>query len=105
MQILPALVEGDMPTFGEALNQIQTFGWKKVEIDAQGAELQLTLDFLRDSGAFGAGVSSWGSAICVVGEDIEGLRQDTEAFLKTLPNGGSCFVTRANEVGAEVVSG
>lgn len=104
MQILPALVEGDMPTFGKALNQIQTFGWKKVEIDAQGAELQLTLDFLRDSGAFGAGVSSWGSAICVVGEDIEGLRQDTEAFLKTLPDGGSCFVTQANDVGAQVVS-
>lgn len=105
MQILPALVEGDMPTFGKALNQIQTFGWKKVEIDAQGAELQLTLDFLRDSGAFGAGVSSWGSAICVIGADIERLRQHTEAFLKTLPNGGSCFVTRANDVGAEVVSG
>ena len=48
MQVLPALIEGDMPTFGKALNQIQTFGWKKVEIDAQGAELQLTLDFLRE---------------------------------------------------------
>ena len=105
MQILPALVEGDMPTFGEALNQIQTFGWKRVEIDAQGAELQLTLDFLHDRGAFGAGVSSWGSAICVVGEDIERLKQDTETFLKTLPDGGSCFVTQANDVGAQVVSG
>ncbi len=105
MQILPALVEGDMQTFGKALNQIQTFGWKKVEIDAQGAELQLTLDFLRDSGAFGAGVSSWGSAICVVGEDVDRLKRDTEAFLKTLPEGGSCFVTRANNLGAHVVLG
>ena len=104
MQILPALVEGDMPSFGKALNQIQTFGWKRVEIDAQGAELQLTLDFLRESGAFGAGVSSWGSAICVVGEDIDRLKQDTEAFLKTLPSGGSCFVTQANNLGAHVVS-
>ena len=105
MQILPALVEGDMQTFGKALNQIQTFGWKKVEIDAQGAELQLTLDFLRDSEAFGAGVSSWGSAICVVGEDVDRLKRDTETFLKTLPEGGSCFVTRANNLGAHVVLG
>lgn len=105
MQILPALVEGDMPTFGKALNQIQTFGWKSVEIDAQGAELQLTLDFLRDNGAFGAGVSSWGSAICVVGEDIDRLKRDTEAFLKALPDGGSCFVTRANNFGAHVEVG
>ena len=105
MQVLPALVEGDMSSFGKALNQIQTFGWKKVEIDAQGTELQLTLDFLRERGAFGAGVSSWGSAICVVGDDIDGLKRDTETFLKTLPEGGSCFVTYANNVGAHVVSG
>ena len=105
MQVLPALVEGDMSSFGKALNQIQTFGWKKVEIDAQGTELQLTLDFLRQSGAFGAGVSSWGSAICVVGDDIDRLKRDTEVFLKTLPEGGSCFVTHANNVGAHVVSG
>ena len=104
MQILPALVEGDIRSFGKALNQIQTFGWKRVEIDAQGAELQLTLDFLQDSGVFGAGVSSWGAAICVIGEDVNGLKQETEAFLKTLPGGGSCFITQANNVGVHVVS-
>ena len=105
MQILPALVEGDMSTFGKALNQVQTFGWKKVEIDAQGAELRSTLAFLRESSAFGAGVSSWGSAICVIGEDIEGLKRETETFLKTLPAGGSCFLTRANNVGMVVSPG
>ncbi len=103
LQILPALIEGDMGNFGNALNSIQTFGWKKVEIDAQGDELQLTLDFLKTSGAFGAGVSSWGPAICVLGEEIGELKRETEAFLKTLPNGGSCFITRANNSGAHVV--
>ncbi len=101
MQILPALCEGDMHIFGKALNQIQTFGWKRVEIDAQGAELRSTLEFLQESGAFGAGVSSWGSAICVVGEDMAQLKQDTESFLKTLPEGGTCFLTEANNRGAE----
>ncbi len=104
LQILPALIEGDMLTFGNALNCIQKFGWKRVEIDAQGDELQLTLDFLGNSGAFGAAVSSWGPAICVLGEDIEELNRKTERFLKTLPNGGTCFITRANNSGAEVVS-
>ena len=104
LQILPALIERDMNTLGEALNDIQTFGWKRVEIDAQGPELQLTLDYLRDSGAFGAGVSSWGPAICVIAENIHKLKQETEAFLKTLPNGGTCFITQANNLGASVVS-
>ena len=46
-----------MLSFGKALNEIQTFGWKRVEIDAQGAELQQTLEFLQANGALGAGVS------------------------------------------------
>ena len=104
LQILPALIEGDMDTFGSALNRIQTFGWKKVEIEAQGDELQLTLNFLMESGAFGAGVSSWGPAICVLCEEIEALKRETEAFLKTLPNGGTCFITRANNSGVHVAS-
>ena len=105
LQILPALIEQDMNNFGGALNDIQTFGWKRVEIDAQGPELQLTLDYLRDSRAFGAGVSSWGPAICVIAEDIHRLKQETDAFLKTLPNGGNCFITQANNLGASVVAG
>jgi beta-ribofuranosylaminobenzene 5'-phosphate synthase len=105
LQVLPALIEGDMSNFGKALNDIQTFGWKRVEIEAQGTELQLTLDYLRDSDAFGAGVSSWGPAICVVAEDIDRLKQETDAFLKTLPDGGTCFITQANNLGASVVSG
>ena len=105
LQVLPALIENDMSNFGKALNNIQTFGWKRVEIEAQGAELQLTLDYLRNSDAFGAGVSSWGPAICVMAEDVEKLKQETDAFLKTLPKGGTCFITQANNLGASVVSG
>ena len=105
LQILPALIEEDMNHLGEALNAIQTFGWKRVEIDAQGPELQLTLDYLHESGAFGAGVSSWGPAICVIAADINRLKRETDAFLKTLPNGGTCFITQANNFGARIVSG
>lgn len=103
LQILPAILEEDMRGFGEALNQIQTFGWKRVEIDAQGQELQQTLEFLQHNGALGAGVSSWGPAICAVSLDIEELKRRTEAFLGALPKGGSCFVTRANNVGAQIL--
>ena len=105
LQILPAILENDMYSFGKALNEIQTFGWKKVEIDAQSAELQQTLDFLQNNGALGAGVSSWGPAICAVSENIEGLKQKTEKFLRKLPNGGTCFVTTANNAGMEIKNG
>lgn len=102
LQILPAILEKDKNSFGKALNEIQTFGWKKVEIDAQGAELQQTLEFLQSNGALGAGVSSWGPAICAVSENIEGLKVKTEEFLSKLPSGGTCFVTSANNTGAYI---
>ncbi|MCE2402594.1 beta-ribofuranosylaminobenzene 5'-phosphate synthase [Candidatus Poribacteria bacterium] len=102
LQLLPAILEKDMLSFGKALNEIQTFGWKRVEIDAQGAELQQTLEFLQANGALGAGVSSWGPAICAVSEEIEKLKRGTEEYLTNLPNGGTCFITYANNTGAEI---
>ena len=102
MKLLPAIHEENLFAFGDAINRIQTFGWKKVEIDAQRGVLQQTLDFLRDSGAIGAGVSSWGPAIFAVGENLRALHRKTESFLDSLPNGGSCFVTQPNNVGARV---
>jgi beta-ribofuranosylaminobenzene 5'-phosphate synthase len=119
LQLLPAIVEQDLYAFADAINRIQTFGWKKVEIDAQvepgemsaardqaprsgGGVLQHTLDFLRANGAIGAGVSSWGPGIFAVSEDLPALQRKTEAFLKTLPDGGTCFITRANHGGARV---
>ena len=102
LQLLPAIFEEDRYAFGSAINNIQTFGWKKVEIDAQGGVLQQTLDFLREAGAVGAGISSWGPAIFAVGEDLPALKKRTETFLQTLPEGGTCFITNANNRGAAV---
>jgi len=102
MQMLPAIFEADLYTFGRALNEIQEFGWKRVEIDAQGGELQQTLDFLQQNGAIGAGVSSWGPGIVAVGDDIGTLFQRTQNFLANTPFGGDCFITRANNSGATI---
>ena len=102
MKLLPAIFEEDLLAFGDAINRIQTFGWKKVEIDAQRGVLQQTLDFLLESGAIGAGVSSWGPAIFAVGENLSDLHRKTEAFFDALPDGGSCFLTQPNNLGARV---
>ena len=118
LKLLPAIFEEDLHAFGDAIYRIQRFGWKRVEIDAQslpqaiggeqskipsgGSVLQRTLDFLRDNGAIAAGVSSWGPAIFAVGLDLLALKEKAEIFLKTLPSGGTCFITEANNVGARV---
>ena len=102
MKLLPALVENDLISFGEAINRIQEIGWKKIEVDAQGAIIQKTMDFLRSNGAVGVGLSSWGPALYAFGEDLKSLQEKTQQFLERLPEGGTCFITKANNIGAEV---
>ena len=103
MGMLPALAERDLPTFGRSLEQSQSVGWKQVEIDAQGEVVHRTLAFARDSGAHGAAMSSWGPATAVFVDDAEDLKPEADAFLESLPNGGVCLVTKANNIGARIV--
>ena len=103
LRLLPAIFEENLAAFGEAVNYIQKFGWKQVEIDAQGEVLRQTLNFLLDNGAVGAGVSSWGPAIFAFGENLPELQEKTRVFLKGREAGGTCFITKANNTGAEVV--
>ena len=100
MKMIPAIFEADLHSFCDAINQIQTFGWKRVEIDAQGVVLQNTIDFLLKNGALGAGVSSWGPAIFAFSETMDELYQHTKHFLRS--NHGNCFITKADNFGASI---
>ena len=100
MKMIPAIFEADLHAFCDAINQIQTFGWKRVEIDARGKVLQSTLDFLLDNGALGAGVTSWGPAIFAFSENIDDLYQHTKHFLRLKPE--NCFITKADNFGASL---
>ena len=66
MQLLPALVEADLPSFGDALSAVQriTGAWfaeQQGGIFAPGPTQQLVTD-MAEWGAVGVGQSSWGPA-------------------------------------------
>jgi beta-ribofuranosylaminobenzene 5'-phosphate synthase len=67
MSLLPAAAEGDIVTFGSALNEIQltTGRWfAPVQGDTFAAgPSRAVIDLLIDGGATGAGQSSWGPAV------------------------------------------
>ena len=67
MALLPALVEGDLPSFGGALSEIQriTGGWwapAQGGTFAPGASAEL-IQRMADLGAHGVGQSSWGPTV------------------------------------------
>ena len=62
MELLPALIEKDLHSFGSSINRIQKIGFKRREVDLQ-PQARETMDVLLESGAAGAGMSSFGPLI------------------------------------------
>ncbi|MGQ9609626.1 MAG: beta-ribofuranosylaminobenzene 5'-phosphate synthase [bacterium] len=99
LKLMPAIVQRDLISFGEAIDYIQTIGWKKVEIENQGKIVRETMDFLRNNGGYGVGLSSWGPAVFCFGVNLKPL----ELKIKDSLSDCYCFITKANNTGATII--
>ena len=102
MQMLPAVIEGDLETFGHSMRSFQKLGFKVFELRAQTKLLLECMQFLRDNGGIGVGMSSWGPSLFAFGEDLRELRAKTDAWLAA-HGGGETVLTKANNTGARTV--
>jgi beta-ribofuranosylaminobenzene 5'-phosphate synthase len=108
MKLLPALVDRDIGSFGDALTQIQVviggyFAGVQGGTFSSSAAAE-TIDFMKKRGAYGVGQSSWGPAVYgLVQGEKEGnkLQAEVEAFLQDR-DGGQVFVANANNRGATI---
>lgn len=107
MKLLPALVERDIKSFGEALTQLQIvigsyFG--KVQGGTYSSQAVAEgVAFMQKLGAYGAGQSSWGPAFYGVSqkEKAKKLEAETKAFLSKSA-GGRVFIAKPNNKGAYI---
>ncbi|CAJ35349.1 beta-ribofuranosylaminobenzene 5'-phosphate synthase [Methanocella arvoryzae] len=97
MQMLPALVERDMETFGKAVNTIQELGFKKCEVDLQPGSRDL-IEAIKSTGAPGVGMSSFGPTIYAITDQPSKV----EAEAKRLVKNCTVIKTRARNLGAEI---
>ena len=97
LKMLPAILERDLESFGFTLEESQKF-----EFRAQSRDVLRCMDFLKQNGGVGAGMSSWGPTLVAFGEDLTDLCEKTRRFLDE-NMGGTCFVTRANNTGMKVL--
>ncbi|HEY3361774.1 MAG TPA: beta-ribofuranosylaminobenzene 5'-phosphate synthase [Methanosarcina sp.] len=107
MQMLPALVEEDLESFGKAINHIQTVGFKRREVELQSQSVLDIKDYMRDNGASGSGISSFGPVVYgIVGSIAEGkrLQQETQRMLDESV-GGTVLLTKARNKGADISGG
>ena len=101
MKMLPAILESNIDSFGEAIEAYQRLGFKRFEFQTQSELVRNCRTMLQEHGGKGVGMSSWGPALFAFGEDLKGLRQTAENWL-SCQSGGEVFLTKANNVGLTV---
>ncbi|HUW67185.1 MAG TPA: beta-ribofuranosylaminobenzene 5'-phosphate synthase [Candidatus Nanoarchaeia archaeon] len=102
MEMLPSVVEADIASFGDALNRIQGVGFKQREVSLQPREVRQCMNVMREAGAYGAGMSSFGPTVFCVAEEPEQMKWVVSEYLESTI-GGEVFVTTANKSGAQIV--
>jgi beta-ribofuranosylaminobenzene 5'-phosphate synthase len=109
MQLLPALVEADVASFGEALSTVQqiTGAWFAAEqggVFAPGPTERLVTD-MAAWGAAGVGQSSWGPAAYGLVEEDEAAQELAGRVRRELGSDGLVFVGGFTTHGARVWTG
>lgn len=97
-QMLPAILEEDLETFGSAMEAFQGYGFKVFEAETQGPLVAECEDFLRSNGGQGVGMSSWGPTLFAFGDDLSALRDKAQGWLSSR-GGGEVLLTKANNDG------
>jgi len=99
MKMMPSVVEKDLDSFGSAVNEIQDIGFKKIEVEFQDPIINELMENMRDTGAAGVGMSSFGPTVYAVTDtntrDISKIAQST---MKEI--GGRVIVTKAKNTGS-----
>jgi beta-ribofuranosylaminobenzene 5'-phosphate synthase len=109
MQLLPALVEGDLPSFGDALSRVQriTGGWFAAQqggVFAPGPT-ELLITRMASWGAHGVGQSSWGPAAYGLVEDSDAGAALARRVRGVVGSNGTVFEGAFAQEGARVWRG
>lgn len=103
MQMMPAVIEEDIESFGAAVNHVQTVGFNKRENLIWPQFVKDIASFMR-SQSYGAGVSSFGPVVYSLVDNRSEGRQLQAEVQKMLDEsvGGTVMLTRAKNSGAEI---
>ena len=102
MRMLPGIAGRDLDLFGSSVNAVQKIGFKRVELSHQPPLVSGLLDVLREAGAAGAGLSSFGPTVYAIGDTgMTVIEQAAREFMQE-SGGGTTRITAARNSGPVV---
>ncbi len=100
MKLMPAIVEKDISSFGEAINNIQSVGFKKIERSLQSPIINDIISFMQDSGITGAGMSSFGpTCFGITDTNTKSIQRDLNELIG---ENGNVIVTKGKNYGSKI---
>ncbi|MDO5824803.1 MAG: beta-ribofuranosylaminobenzene 5'-phosphate synthase [Methanosphaera sp.] len=82
MKLMPAVLEEDIISFGDAINKIQELGFKKVERDLQKDKINQCIEYLKNQGIPAVGMSSFGpTCFGITDASLKNIKNDLHDFL------------------------
>jgi beta-ribofuranosylaminobenzene 5'-phosphate synthase len=103
MKMMPAVIENDIKSFGEVVNEIQKLGFKKIEVELQKDIVKELLRALQNVSY--SGLSSFGPtiySICDGKDDIQKVVETSKEFFDKNGVEGDIIITKANNKGYRV---
>lgn len=100
MKLMPAVLEEDIVSFGDAINKIQNLGFKKVERNFQSDEINNIITYMLDNGIQGAGMSSFGpTCFGITDTNAKSMKKDLQDLIG---NDGIVQITNGKNEGSKI---
>lgn len=103
MKLIPSVIEEDLEQFGEALNDFQKYGFKRCELGLQPPVIHEIIDAMRDAGAAGAGMSSFGPVVYAVCDSHSAAIRSAAVKVMNQWKGGRTLCTKGKNHGADII--
>ena len=101
MNLIPFLLEKDLPCFGNIINKIQTLGFKNIEVSLQSDNIKNLMKKLREVGAYGVGMSSFGPTVYSIFDKTN--KHIVDEIKEYVGDDGIVFTTKAQNHGHELL--
>lgn len=101
MNMIPFLLEKNLPAFGRSIDEIQKLGFKKIEVELQTDKIKDLMNKMREVGAYGVGMSSFGPTVYTIFD--KNNKHIVEEIKEYVGSEGIVFTTKAQNSGHELI--
>lgn len=102
MQLMPAVIENDIESFGSGVDRLQKTGFNKRELSLQPGITKKLMETMKNAGSCGAGLSSFGPVIYGLSDSRRSARNISKAAGELMGTEGKVVITKAQNNGASV---